>query len=132
MRRVLEKAIRRLAATTFVKTAIEERANLDAFREKPTPTILAGVLIIIISSLLGWPAVVALGVLSVKLETPWIGVVGAPLVYGFSHLLFLLGMYLSGMVYSMIFCRWLARVTIERLLAWLEAKNSAKPLGKAS
>jgi hypothetical protein len=27
-------------------------------------------------------------------------------------------MYLSGAVYSLIFCRWLTRITMERCLAW--------------
>jgi len=131
MKRFFEKTIRRLADTSFVRTAIEEQANLDAFKKKPTPSIIIGVLAIIISSILGWPAVVALGILSVKLNTAWIAVIGGPLVYGFSHLLFLFGMYLSGMVYSMIFCRWLARVTMERALAWVEVKGNSAPLHKA-
>jgi hypothetical protein len=131
MRRFVEKGIRRLAATTFVRTAIEERANLDSFKKKPTPAILIGVLAIIVSSVLGWPAVMVLGVLAVKMDTPWLAVIGGPLIYGFSHLLFLFGMYLSGMVYSIIFCRWLARVTMERALAWVEVKKSPPSPHKA-
>ncbi len=128
MKRFLEKNIRRLGATRFVRSAIDEQANLDAFKEKPTPAILLGVFAIIMSFLLGWPAVAALGVLSVKLKTPWIAVIGGPLTYGFSHLVFLFGMYLSGTVYSLIFCRWLARVTMERALAWVEPHHSSDPL----
>ncbi len=118
MRRLTEKIILHLAATTFVRSAIEERANLDAFKEKPTPTVLAGVFSIAISFVLGWPSVTALGILSIKMRTPWIVAIGGPLVYGFSHLVFLFGMYLSGTVYSLIFCRWLTRITMERALAW--------------
>ena len=118
MRRLTEKIILHLAATNFVRSAIEERANLDAFKEKPTPTVLAGVFAIAISFVLGWPSVTALGILSIKMRTPWIVAIGGPLVYGFSHLVFLFGMYLSGTVYSLIFCRWLTRVTMERALAW--------------
>jgi len=44
--------------------------------------------------------------------------VGGPLTYGLSHLVFLVGMYLSGATYSLIFLRWLTRVTMEKLLAW--------------
>ncbi len=96
-----------------------EKADLAAFREKPTPTVLAGVFAIGLSFLLGWPAIFALGVLSVKLQTPWIVVVGGPLTYGLSHLVFLFGMYLSGALYSLIFGRWLTRITMERCLAWV-------------
>ena len=118
MKRLIKKIIRYLAATAFVQAAITERADLSAFREKPTPVMLAGVFAIGFSFLLGWPAIFALGVLSLKLQTPWIVVVGGPLTYGLSHLVFLLGMYLSGAIYSLIFCRWLVRVTMERCLVW--------------
>lgn len=102
-----------------------ERADLSAFREKPTARVLLGVLAIGVSFLLGWPAVTALGVLSLYLETPWIVVIGGPLIYGFSHLVFLLGMYLSGAEYSLIFCRWLVRITMERCLAWASVPQSS-------
>ena len=118
MKQLCKKCILRVAATAFVQSAITERANLTAFHEKPTPRVLIGIFSIGLSFLLGWPAVAALGVLSLHWQTPWILAIGGPLTYGFSHLVFLLGMYLSGTVYSLIFCRWLARVTVERCLAW--------------
>lgn len=127
MRQLPEKIILYLARTSYVRQAIEDKANLDAFKEKPTPTVLAGVFAIALSFLLGWPSVAALGVLSVKLRTPWIVVIGGPLIYGFSHLVFLFGMYLSGTVYSLIFCRWLTRVTMERALAWATPEQQLGP-----
>ena len=123
MKRLIKKIILYFAATAFVQTAIAERADLSAFREKPTPVVLAGVFAIGFSFILGWPAIFALGVLSLKLQTPWIVVVGGPLTYGLSHLVFLLGMYLSGAVYSLVFCRWLARITMERCLAWVASEQ---------
>lgn len=113
---MLKKFALKMADTPFVRSAIEERADLSAFREKPTPLVVVGVSVIVLSFLAGWPAVAAMGVLAVKLDEPWIALVGAPLVYGLSHLLFLFGMYLSGALYSMIFFRWLARVATERML----------------
>ena len=78
--------------------------------------VLAGVFAIGFSFVIGWPAVAALGYLSITLHEPWIVVIGGPLFYGVSHLVFLLGMYLSGAVYSMIFFRWLTRIIMEKLL----------------
>ena len=127
MRRLAVRIILYFAATDFVRSAIEERANLDAFKEKPTLTVLVGVFAIVISFPLGWPSVAALGILSIKLQTPWIVVVGGPLIYGFSHLVFLFGMYLSGAVYSLIFCRWLTRVAMERALAWASSDKVVDP-----
>jgi hypothetical protein len=128
MRRLAVRIILYFAATDFVRSAIDERANLDAFKEKPTLTVLVGVFAIVISFPLGWPSVAALGILSIKLQTPWIVVVGGPLIYGFSHLVFLFGMYLSGAVYSLLFCRWLTRVVMERALAWTSSDKVVDPV----
>ena len=115
---MIRQTIVKFAATAYVHSAMEEKADLSAFKEKPTPVILAGIFAIGFSFVIGWPAVASLGVLSVKLHNPWIVAVGGPLIYGLSHLVFLLGMYLSGAVYSLIFLRWLTRITMESLLAW--------------
>jgi len=113
---VFDEFIRKIAATEYVRSAIVEQADLSAFREKPTPMILAGVFAIALSFVLGWPAVAFFGLLAVKLHNPWIAAIGGPLIYGLSHLVFLLGMYLSGATYTAIFLRWLTRVSVEWLM----------------
>jgi hypothetical protein len=115
---VIKQSIQKIAATGFVRSAIDDRADLSAFKEKPNAKIFAGLLAIMVSYIIGWPAIAALGFLSIKLHEPWIVVVGGPVTYGLSHLVFLLGMYLCGALYSLIFLRWLTRVSMERLLAW--------------
>jgi len=119
VRKLLRKIILRIGDTGFVRRAIEEQADLSDFKEKPSVQVIIGVLLIIISSLLGWPAVAVLGVMAVKLKEPLVAVIGGPLIYGFSHLVFLLGMYFSGAKYSLIFFRWLTRATMEKLLTWV-------------
>jgi hypothetical protein len=118
---MLKEKIRRIANTRYVRSAIEEQADLSAFKEKPTPLVLMGVSAIIVSFIIGWPAVAAFGFLAVKFNNPWIAAIGGPLTYGLSHLVFLLGMYLSGTVYTLMLLRWLTRVTMEKLLAWADA-----------
>ncbi len=120
MKELYTKIVTKIANTTFVRTAIEEQADLSAFKEKPSLTIITGVTLIIISSLLGWPALAVAGFLAVKLDEPLIAVIGGPLVYGLSYLLFLLGMYFSGAKYSLIFSRWIVRVIMEKLLTWAD------------
>ncbi len=105
----------RLLRVKFICSAVTEQADLDAFKGKPSLPLVIGVSIIIISSLMGWPAVAAMGVVSVRMNQPWIAVIGAPLVYGISHLLFMVGIWLSGGKYSLIFLRWLSRVSVEKL-----------------
>ena len=120
---MIRQCIVKISSTDYVRSVIEEKADLAAFKQKPTPAVLAGVFAIILSFIMGWPAVAALGILSVKLHNPWIFAAGGPLTYGLSHLVFLLGMYLSGAVYSLIFFRWLTRVSMEKLLAWTSLKD---------
>ena len=119
---MIRQSIQKIAATGFVRSAIEEQADLSAFKEKPGPRIIIGLLAIMVSYIIGWPAVAALGILAIKLNEPLLVVVGGPMIYGLSHLVFLLGMYLCGAVYSLIFLRWLTRISMEKLLAWSERK----------
>jgi len=107
--------IRKLLKTEYVRTAMEEQADLSAFRKRPSLKIITGVLLIITSFVMGWPAISALGALSVYYNRPVLVVIGGPLLYGLSHLVFLLGMYFLGAKYSKIFFKWATRVTMEKL-----------------
>ena len=115
--------LRRIAKTDFVRTAIEERADLSAFRERPTGRIIVGISAMGFSYIIGWPAISFLGVMAVYLNKPLIVIVGGPLTYGLSHLVFILGMYLAGAKYTKIFIRWAARVTIEKFLGNIESES---------
>lgn len=112
--------IRRLAEKEFIRKAMDEQADLTAFKEKPSLRIIAGVAAILFSYIIGWPAVALVGIIAAKLHEPWLAAIGCPLIYGLSHIVFLLGMYLAGATYSMIFLRWLTRVGMEKLLVWTE------------
>ena len=106
----------KLSRIPFVQNAIAEEADLSAFKKKPTPRIIIGMVVIALSYLLGWPLIGVLGVLSIYLSRPWLLVVGGPVVYIISHLVFWLGMYLAGMRYSWIFIRWLTRIIMLKLM----------------
>ena len=112
--------INRIAATNYVRSAIEDKADLSAFKQKPTIRIITGVLAIGFSFVICWPAITALTTLSIYLHKPLLIVIGGPVLYGFSHLVYLAGMYLAGAKYTKIFLRWLTRITMEKLMC----KNS--------
>ena len=78
--------------------------------------MIAGVSAIAFSYVIGWPLISLLGAAAVYYQNAAIAVVGGPLAYGLSHLVFILGMYLAGAKYSYIFFRWASRVAVERLL----------------
>ncbi|MGD8366930.1 MAG: hypothetical protein PVG78_04750 [Desulfobacterales bacterium] len=113
-----------LARREFVRRAIADRADLSAFRQPPSLRILAGIFAIGFSYVIGWPAVGALGTLSVYFKEPLLVVVGGPLTYGLSHLVFLLGMYLAGSDYTKIFLRWAVRVAVEKHFRAKEARDA--------
>ncbi len=114
----IHQHIDKLAQTAYVRSAMEEQADLSAFKQKPTPLVIAGISAIGLSYLIGWPAVTACGILAYKFDNHWIATIGGPLIYGLSHLVFLLGMYLSGAKYTKILLRWLTRITMEKLLTY--------------
>ena len=112
----MQKLVAKLASTRFVRNAMEEEADLSAFKQKPSVRVLLGVGAIALSYVIGWPLIALLGALSVYYQEPIIVLLGGPAAYGLSHLTFILGMYLAGARYSWIFLRWLTRITMLKLL----------------
>lgn len=108
--------IKRISETRYVRSAIEDKADLSAFKEKPSIRVIAGVSAICFSYVIGWPAISALGAFAIYVDRPWLIAVGGPVLYGLSHLVFLLGMYLAGYDYTKIFLRWATRVVVEKWL----------------
>ena len=120
---ILTKILVRIAALDFVRTAIEDKADLMEFKEKPSLQVIAGVFLISFSFVMAWPVITVLGVVAIQLKEPLILVIGGPLTYGLSHLVFMAGMYFSGAKYTVIFFRWLSRVLVEQLLSWIPAES---------
>jgi hypothetical protein len=106
----------RLAQIGFIRSAIDARADLRAFKKRPTLRILAGVFAIGFSFVMCWPAIGVLSGISLYLRAPLLIVIGGPVLYCLSHVCYLTGMALSGAEYSWIFLRWLVRICVESLL----------------
>ncbi len=113
---MIARIVNRIANTPYARKAVEEKADLSAFKQKPSARILLGVFLIGFSYIIGWPAVSALTGLAVYLQEPLVAVIGGPLTYGLSHLVFMAGMYLAGAKYSAIFLRWATRVAVEKFM----------------
>ncbi len=107
--------VKKIANTSYARQAVAERADLSAFKQRPTFRILLGVFLIGFSYVIGWPAVSALAALAVYFQEPLVALIGGPLTYGLSHLVFLAGMYLAGAKYSAIFMRWATRRVVEKM-----------------
>ena len=116
-----------LASTAAGRKAIREKTDLSAFKERPSKRFLTGVGLMLFSYVLGWPMVGLFSVLAAYFQNPGL-LIGGPLSYGFSHLVFLSGLYVAGrdsFRYVELFSLWSLRMLVERLTG----RNSAKELG---
>jgi peptidoglycan-N-acetylglucosamine deacetylase len=107
-----------LASTSAGRKALREKTDLSAFKERPSKRFLTGVGLILISYVLGWPMVGLFSFLAAYFQRPGL-LIGGPLSYGFSHLVFLAGMFLAGresLRYVEIFFLWSLRTLTERLV----------------
>jgi peptidoglycan/xylan/chitin deacetylase (PgdA/CDA1 family) len=109
----------KLASTAYVRRAIKEQVTLDAFKTPPSIRFLFGVGLILVSYVLGWPMVGLFSVLSAYFQAPALLMVG-PAFYGFSHLVWLFGMYLTGkdsIKYANILLSWSLRKAVEKTVS---------------
>ena len=107
-----------LASSAYAKGAIRERANLDAFKTRPSRRFLIGVGLVLFSYVLGWPMVGLFSILAAYFQAPALLMVG-PASYGFSHLIWVFGIYLAGrdsIKYAHMVLRWSLRKAVERTL----------------
>jgi hypothetical protein len=113
------RIIARLARRQFVREAIAARVDLPmvraALHEKPTPRVWAGLALVGFSYIIGWPAVGLLALIAEHMREPLIVVVGGPVTYGLSHVVFWIGSWLAGARYVVIFLRWATWRFIEKL-----------------
>jgi hypothetical protein len=65
------------------------------FQQRPSARIVAGLLLLGASYLLGWPAIAALGAAAAWLRQPKL-LLGGPVLYGFSWLVFAIALALIG------------------------------------
>jgi amino acid transporter len=113
---IIKKTALYLARKKYCKTAIEDRADLAAIREKPTPSMIVGLILIAFSYVIGLPTVVALGVLAVSMGKPMVGIIGGAVIYTISTIIFILGIKMAGKKYVQVFFRWVVRVVLEKIL----------------
>ena len=112
---MFDRLVEYISRTAYVRSIMKDEAGLACFKQKPTPRIIWGLVIIGISYTIGWPAVALLGFLSVSWDKPLLVAIGGPLVYGLSHLTFIVGAWLAGAEHAKAFFRWATRVTMLKL-----------------
>jgi len=84
-----------LSGKKYFQDILEHPADLSEFKEPMTPRLIAGLSLMALSFIIGWPAVAAFGVLAVWYKEPLIAVIGGPATYALSYVVFIFGAWLS-------------------------------------
>jgi hypothetical protein len=84
-----------LAGKKYIQEILENPADLSEFKERMTPRLITGLILIALSFIIGWPAVAALSILAVWFKEPLIAIIGCPATYALSYVVFIIGAWLS-------------------------------------
>lgn len=114
---VFKPIAKRIAQTDWMQNALQGDDDPDLFRKKPSRRVYLGIGLMLLSYVIGWPAVGLLGGIAYHMKAPLILVIGGPLTYGLSHLVFLAGLYLAGKNYAAALARRALRKVMARFSA---------------
>ena len=98
---LLRSFARRLARTKFGQKSLNKQDEQFIFKRQLGTRVYIGLVLLVISLLMGFPALALLGYLSVKLSKPMLIAVGAPVVVLLVHIIFGVGVYLAGRNYAL-------------------------------
>ena len=125
--RIVKKTAIHFARKDFCREAINECADLSVLREHHTLPVVAGIILIVLSFVIVIPSFFIIGLIAAELRKPLIGIIGIPLAYGFSWLMLMLGMYLTGPEYAKALGKWVTRVMLEKILGDEAKKIASEP-----
>jgi hypothetical protein len=122
---IRKKIARYLAGEKFVQKILENPADLSEFKERPTPRLIAGLVLMVVSFIMGWPAVAALSVLAVWFKEPLLFVIGGPVTYALSYVVFIIGAWMARAPH---YLNTLARYTLQSFLKKILQGNQSRGL----
>jgi len=117
---IRKKLARYLAGKKFIHKIMDNPADLSEFKERPTPRLIAGLILMVLSFIMGWPAVFALSFLAVWLQQPLIAVIGCPTTYALSYVVFLVGAWMARAPH---YLNTLTRYTMQSFLKKILPRN---------
>ncbi len=92
---IQRKLIQYFVDRQFIRKIMEHPADLSEFKERPTPRLIAGLILMVLSFIIGWPVIFTLSVLAVWYQQPLIAVIGGPLTYALSCIVFFIGAWMA-------------------------------------
>jgi len=105
----LRSFARWLAQTKFGQKSLTRPDGLSILKQQPGTRVYVGIVLLVVSYLIGLPALAFLSYLSVKLNKPMIIAVGGPVVFLLVHIMFGVGVYLAGRNYAVEGLYWATR-----------------------
>ena len=99
----------------YVQRARAEHIDMSCMARRPTLKEQFGIFLILLSYVLGWPAVAGFAFLSMYLKEPLVLIIGGPSIYGFSHVLFIAGIYIAGRQYAAVLVKWSIKKAYEKM-----------------
>jgi hypothetical protein len=117
IKKLVQNCRESLIQKQFFQRILQEELDLRCLKRKPTAREQFGIFLVLLSYVIGWPAVAFFGFLSLYLKQPLVLIIGGPLIYGTAHVVFLVGMYIVGKDYAMIFMKWSIKKACEKLSA---------------
>jgi hypothetical protein len=115
---IRKKIAQYLAGKKYIKEIMENPADLSEFKERMTPRLITGLILMALSFIIGWPAMAALSVLAVWFKEPLIAVIGCPTTYALSYVVFIIGAWLSRAPHYMgIMARYTIQSFLRKLLS---------------
>jgi hypothetical protein len=117
IKKLVQNCRKNLVQKQFFQRILQEELDLRCLKRKPTAREQFGIALVLFSYVIGWPAVAFFGFLSLYLKQPLVLIIGGPLTYGTAHVVFLVGMYIAGKDYAMIFMKWSIKKACEKLSA---------------
>ena len=111
---LLRSLARRLAQTKFGQKSLSNPDGLSILKQQPGKRVYVGLVLIVMSFLLGLPALAFLSYLSVKLSRPMIIAVGGLAVIILVHIVFGVGVYLAGQNYASKVLQWATKRFLQK------------------
>ena len=115
---IREKLSEYLKGKACIQNLMHPPADLSEFKERPTPRLIAGLILMALSFLMGWPAIAALSFLAVWWQEPLMIVIGGPAAYALSCVVFFIGAWMARAPhYLNTLTRYITQSFLKKMLA---------------
>ena len=104
----------KLAQTKFGQKSLTKQDGLSILKQQPGRRVYVGLALMVMSFLIGLPALAFLSYLSVKLSKPMTIAIGGPVVILFVHIMFGVGVYLAGQNYAANVLQWATKRFLQK------------------